>query len=61
VALPPGFVEAVLGVAEIAKSGFGWNGTTWIPLTGARLKPFEAVLGIAESVKLETFGIVSTT
>ena len=33
-------------------------GTIWIPFTAARLKPLVAVLGIADKVKPETFGIV---
>jgi hypothetical protein len=45
-------------VADRVKSGLG---TIWIPLIGARLKLVEAVLGIADNVKLATFGIVSTT
>jgi hypothetical protein len=58
VVLPPALTVWVLGVADTVKSGLG---TIWIPLIGARLKLVEAVLGIADNVKLATFGIVSTT
>jgi hypothetical protein len=44
------------------KSGFGGpRGTIWIPLMGALLYPLVAALGIADSVKPETDGIVRTT
>jgi hypothetical protein len=62
VAVPPEFTDAVAGVAESEKSGFGEpSGTICMPLTGARSYPVEAVLGIADSVKPETLGIVKST
>jgi hypothetical protein len=51
--------QIVLDCAPL--SARGQRGTIWIPLIGARLKLVEAVLGIADNVKLATFGIVSTT
>jgi len=50
------------GVVETVKVGFGGlSGTICIPFTGARLYPFEAVLGIADKVNPETFGTVKMT
>src|SRR5215472_5400576 len=62
VAVPPEFNEAVPGVAVIEKSGFGEpSGTICMALTGARSNPVDAVLGMADSVKPETLGIVKST
>ncbi len=38
-----------------------YHGTIWIPLIGARSYTVDAVLGIADTVKPDTFGIVNTT
>jgi hypothetical protein len=62
VVLPPAATVCVLGVALIVKSGVNWTtGTIWIPFTGARCVPSEAVLGIPDNVNPLTFGIVNTT
>jgi hypothetical protein len=49
----------VLGLAVMLKSDT--IGTICRPFTGARSYPVEAVLGMAEIVKLGTFGMVKTT
>src|SRR6202049_945800 len=60
--LLPGRTDALAGEAEIVKSGAGEpRGTIWMPFTGARFVPSEAVLGMAERVKPLTFGMVNTT
>ena len=58
----PALTVWVAGVTETVKSGVGGPAETiCIPLIGALGKPLEAVLGMADNVKLETDGIVSTT
>jgi hypothetical protein len=58
--LLPVFTVCELGVAESAKLGVGFNGTIWMPLTGARGNPSLAVPPVAERVKPVAL-IVNTT
>jgi len=60
-ALPPALTEDVTAVPVSVKSGLGKaSGTICMPFTGARLYPFDAVLGIADSWNAASFGIVNT-